>query len=452
MILPLALAQFICSYAASSMNVAISSIASSLATSVHGVQIAITLFTLIMAAFMIPGSKLTDIWGRKKCFIIGLIIYGTGALIATFAGSLTTMIIGYSILEGLGSALLIPPIYILVTVSFTDIKSRAKYFGIISGMAGLGAAAGPLIGGVLTSWISWRAAFLVQALIVLGIIFLTKRIVDAGVQGAKPHFDIFGTILSASGLVAIVSGILQAGTYGWFSLQVWSFVGIGAALLAWYAYYANSLEKKGKQPLFSMRLFANKVSNRGLLTQLIQWLTLQGGFFVISVYLQTIRGYSAVQTGLILTASTVGLLLASARAGKMANRFSQAALIRGGFLFTIAGMILILLSYFLAQPGWIFIPGLFFIGAGIGIMLTASVNVVQSSFAEKDQGEISGVSRSVSNLGSSLGTAIVGAVLISAVASVDKTFGLALLTMIGIGLIGFITALFIPNRPINPSS
>ncbi len=452
MILPLALAQFIASYAASSMNVAINSIALDLHTTVHGVQIAITLFTLIMAAFMIPGSKLTDIWGRKKCFVISLIIYGIGAVIAPLANSLPTMMIGYSILEGLGSALMIPPIYILVTISFPDLKSRAKYFGIISGMAGLGSAAGPLIGGVLTSWISWRAAFLVQALVVGAIIYLTKRIIDKGVEGTKPHFDIFGTILSASGLVAIVLGILQAGNNGWFSFQVWSLVAIGAALLFGYAIHANSFEKKGKEPLFSMRLFANKISNRGLLTQLIQWLTLQGGFFVISVFLQTVRGYSAIQTGLILTASTIGLLLSSIRAGKMARRFNQAILIRGGFVTTISGMILVLLAHLFKDTWILLLPGLFLIGIGIGIMLTASVNVVQSSFSEKDQGEISGVSRSVSNLGSSLGTAIVGAVLVSSTASIDKTFGLALLTMIIIGIIGFITALFIPNRPLTPPS
>jgi len=157
MILPLALAQFIASYAATNMNVAISAIAQDLGTTVAGVQTAITLFTLTMAALMISGSKLTNIWGRKRCFILGLIIYAVGGLLALLAQALPLLIIGYSVLEGVGSALMIPPIYILVTAAFPDVRSRAKYFGVISGAAGLGAAAGPLIGGLVTSAISWRA-------------------------------------------------------------------------------------------------------------------------------------------------------------------------------------------------------------------------------------------------------------------------------------------------------
>ena len=151
LVLPLALAQFIASYAASNMNVAISAIAKDIGTTVLGMQTTITLFTLTMASLMIPGSKLTTIWGRKRCFMAGLIVYGVGAVLALLAQGLGLMIFGYSLLEGIGSALMIPPVYILVTVVFPDLKTRAKYFGIVSGAGGLGAAAGPLIGGLLTS-------------------------------------------------------------------------------------------------------------------------------------------------------------------------------------------------------------------------------------------------------------------------------------------------------------
>ncbi len=183
MIVPVALAQFVASYAASNVNVAISAIASQLNTTVFGVQTAITLFTLTMAALMIPASKLTDIWGRKRCFIIGLVIYGVGALIALAAQSLTLLVIGYSIFEGVGSALLIPPIYILITVSFPDVTSRARYFGIVSGSAGLGAAAGPLIGGTITGAISWRASFGLQVLAVGWIIVMARRIAEPARAG-----------------------------------------------------------------------------------------------------------------------------------------------------------------------------------------------------------------------------------------------------------------------------
>ena len=159
MILPLALAQFIASYAATNMNVAISAIAQDLNTTVSGVQTAITLFTLTMAALMIPGSKLSDIWGRKTCFLGGLVIYGAGAILALLSQGIVLLTIGYSAFEGVGSALMIPPIYILITVLFPDVKSRARYFGVVSGAGGLGAAAGPLIGGLITSAVSWRASF-----------------------------------------------------------------------------------------------------------------------------------------------------------------------------------------------------------------------------------------------------------------------------------------------------
>src|ERR1700739_3742359 len=158
MILPLALAQFIASYAATNMNVAISSIATDLGTDVAGVQTAITLFTLVMAALMIPGSKLTDIWGRKRCFVLGLMVYGVGGVLALLSFGLPQLVIGSSVLEGTGAALMIPPIYILVTVAFPDIKSRARYFGVVSGAGGLGAAAGPLIGGLVASAVTWRGS------------------------------------------------------------------------------------------------------------------------------------------------------------------------------------------------------------------------------------------------------------------------------------------------------
>src|ERR1700747_3426998 len=162
-LVPLALTQFVARFAGSNMNVAITSISKDLDTTIHGVQTAITLFLLCMAALMIPGSKLTDIWGRKVCLTRGLTVYGTGAVIAALAPGLGVLIVGYSVFEGVGSALMIPPIYILATLAFPDIQSRARAFGVISGMGGIGAAAGPLIGGLITTTVSWRASFLLHA-------------------------------------------------------------------------------------------------------------------------------------------------------------------------------------------------------------------------------------------------------------------------------------------------
>ncbi|NPV61735.1 MAG: MFS transporter [Methanotrichaceae archaeon] len=462
LILPLALGQFICSYAATNMNVAISAIAYDLGTTVSGIQLTITLFTLTMAALMIPGSKLTDIWGRKFCFRIGLIVYGLGGLIATLAPSLGLLTVGYSLLEGIGSALLIPPIYILLTVSFPDVKSRAKSFGIISAAAGIGAAAGPLIGGLITSGISWRASFLVQVLVVLYIIFLTKRIADPELTGPKPHFDLIGAILSAAGLFFIVLGILLSSTYGWFRAEkdfsigskvlipvggispVWVAVAVGAVILLSFFLHIRSRERHGKEPLISTHIFRNCTSNLGLVTQNVQWLIMQGSFFVISVFLQTIRGFNAISTGLILTPTTIGILVSSMAARRLAYKYSQRALIRWGFAITIVGMVLLVWLASATSPIFNFVPGLLLMGLGIGIMLTSSVNVVQSAFPEKDQGEISGLSRSVSNLGSALGTSIVGSVLLTTFLPQTQTFGLALITLVVISAIGLVAALLLP--------
>src|SRR3954454_20764707 len=201
---PLALAQFICSFAGSNMNVMINDITQDLDTTVQGVQATITLFLLIMAILMIPCSKLTDRWGRKRCFIGGLALYGVGALVSAAAPNLGILILGNSVLEGVGTALLIPPVYILTTLWFGDITSRAWAFGVISGLGGIGAAAGPLIGGIITTGISWRAAFIFQAAVVGTIMLQSRRMVDPLAADPTRPFDAIGAVLSGAGLFCIV--------------------------------------------------------------------------------------------------------------------------------------------------------------------------------------------------------------------------------------------------------
>jgi MFS family permease len=446
-VLPLALAQFIASYAASNMNVAISTIADDLNTDVTGIQTTITLFTLTMAALMIPGSKLTDIWGRKFCFILGLLIYAAGALLAAVSQGLALLTIGYSLLQGVGSALLIPPIYILITVFFDDLKERAKWFGVVSGAAGLGAAAGPLIGGLITSYVSWRASFLLQVVVVLSIALLARRIDDPPLSRERPRFDVLGAVLSAAGLFFVVFGILQTNTYGWGLSRVWLYVALGVLILAGYFVHARAREHRGGTPLVSIRLFRNRTSNLGLITQSVQWLVLQGVFFVISVFLQQERGYSAIQTGLTLVPATIGILLSSGMAQRMASRHPQRRLIRAGFTVTVVGIGLLLLLARADSANWTFWPGLFLMGFGVGTMLTASVNVVQSAWPEDVQGDISGVSRSASNLGSSLGVAVAGSVLVAATAAGSAPFLAAIVVVGAFAVVGWVAALLLPRDP-----
>jgi MFS family permease len=443
-LLPLAMTQFVASFAGSSMNVSISSISHDIDTTVHGVQTAITLFLLCMAALMIPGSKLTDLFGRKRCLIGGLIVYGTGAVVAALAPALGVLILGYSAFEGVGSALMIPPIYILATMFFDDLQSRARAFGVISGMGGIGAAAGPLIGGLITTAISWRVTFLLQGAIVGLIVLLSRGIVDPLPPDRSRRFDTAGAVLSAVGMFFVVIAILQIGVD---TLLVAAFLALGAGFLWWFFAHIRSLERRGIEPLLSTGLFRNRTSNLAMVTQNAQWLMLMGSSFVISVYLQVVRGYSAIHTGLIFTAATAGILVSSLAAERLAERHAQSTLIRAGFLITLAGMGLLLALVRSTSGTLTFLPGLLLIGLGIGAMLTPSVNVVQSSFPEERQGEISGLSRSVSNLGSSLGTAIAGTILVSAAASGNHSYALAMGALAAAGLIGLVAAMLIPTDP-----
>jgi MFS family permease len=396
-----------------------------------------------MAILMIPCSKLTDRWGRKRCFIAGLTLYGIGAVLSALSPGLGVLILGNSVFEGVGTALLIPPVYILATLWFTDLTTRAWAFGAISGLGGVGAAAGPLIGGIITTGISWRAAFIFQAVVIAVIILLSRRLVDPLPPDPKRPFDAVGAILSAVGMFFVVFGILQAGTRNVLFVV---FLAVGAAFLVGFLLYIRARERAGKEPLLSTRLFRNRTCNLALVTQNIQWLLLMGTSFVVSVFLQTVRGYSAIKTGVIFTAATAGILISSLGAERFAKRRAQRTLIVAGFVITLVGVGLLLVLVEGSSSAWAFVPGLFLIGFGLGGMLTPSVNVVQSSFPEELQGEISGLSRSVSNLGSSFGTAIAGTILVSVVAPGNRGYGIAMGVLAGIGLIGLGAAMLLPAK------
>src|SRR4051794_27935129 len=354
-LVPLALAQFICSFAGSNMNVMLTDMSADLNTTVEGIQTAITIFLLVMAALMIPGGKLTDRYGRKRCFIVGLVVYGIGALLSAVSPGLGLLILGNSILEGVGTALLIPPVYILTTMLFPDLRSRARAFGVISGMGGIGAAAGPLLGGLITTAISWRAAFLFQALVVGLIVLLSRGITDPVEPDPTRPFDTLGAVLSAAGLVLLVMGILQADNNA--ALMAGLLV-LGALVLAGFFVHVRACERRGTEPLLSTALFRNRTSDLALVTQNVQWFILIGTAFVVSAYLQVVRGYNAIQTGVIFTAATAGILVSSLAAERLAKKYQQRTLIMAGFAGAIAG-IGVLLALVKGSPGvWAFAPGL----------------------------------------------------------------------------------------------
>ncbi|MCK9894012.1 MFS transporter [Frankia sp. AgB32] len=443
---PLALAQFICSFAGSNMNVMINDISADLNTTVQGVQLVITLFLLVMAALMIPGGRLTDIVGRQWCLRTGLMIFGAGAVISAVAPSLGVLILGNSILEGVGTALLIPSVYILTTLLFTETAARARAFGMIMAAGGVGAAAGPLLGGLITSAWSWRAAFAFQALIVALVLVLSRSVTDPLPADPQRPFDVVGAVQSAAGLTLVVMGVLAASHS--LTLTVALLVA-GVLVLAWFLHRARVEEAAGREPLLSISLFHSRVANLGMITQNLQWLVLMGTSFTVAAYLQVVRGYDAIETGLIFTSATVGMLATSLAAARFARRHPPRTLIMTGFGLTAAGtVILIALGGTFSNP-WASAPGLLTSGIGIGMMLTPSVTVVQSAFPEQRQGEISGLSRSVSNLGSSLGTAIAGTILVAGLTT--HAYAAALVTLVVLAVAGLACAALLP-RPEHAST
>lgn len=453
-LLPLALAQFICSFAGSNMNVMLNDMSRDLDTTVQGIQISITLFLLVMAALMIPFGKLTVQLGRKTCLILGLAVYGIGAVVSALSPGLGMLIVGNSILEGAGTALLIPPVYILVTMYWTKLADRVRAFGIVSAAGGIGAATGPLIGGWITATLGWRSAFIFQALVIVVILLFAVRLKDPLAREPDRPFDIVGAGLSALGLVVFVIGILAVDNNVVLAIGL---LVVGAGIIALFFGWVRRLERLGREPLLSTALFHNRVSNLALVTQNFQWLLLMGTSMLVASHLQVVREYDAIETGVIFSAATLGILASSLSASMLVAHFSQRTLIVTGFLTTAIGLMLLLIVG--AVPGaWAFAPGLLVIGLGIGAMLTPSVNLVQSAFPEELQGEISGLSRSISNLGSSFGTAIVGTLLVLNLSATGDQYIVAMVPLVAIALAGVAVASFLPGRtaavvsPLSPST
>ena len=297
---------------------------------------------------------------------------------------------------------------------------------------------------MLATAVSWQAAFGFQTLVVLAILYLSRRVVDPVEADPSRHFDTFGAVVSAAGLLLIILGIQEA-QYSVGGMA--ALIAGGVVVLALFFLHVRRLEREKKEPLLSTALFRNRTSNLGLVTQNLQWLLLMGASFAVSAFLQVVRHKNAIETGGIFTAATVGILLSSIGQQRFARRHSQRSLIQAGFAITVVGMLLLLLMVRGSPSVWAFTPGLFFMGLGVGLMLTPSVNLVQSSFPEKTQGEISGLSRSVSNLGSSLGTAVAGTVIILGLPSADQSYGLAMIVLSIIGFGGFVVSLFLPSSP-----
>lgn len=425
-LLTLASAQFLMTLDSSVMNVSIATVAKDVGTTVTGIQTAITFYTLVMASLMITGGKLGQILGRKRAFAIGCVIYGCGSLITALSPNLAVLMVGWSGLEGVGAALIMPAIVALVASNFAR-PQRPRAYGLVASAGAIAVAAGPLIGGLFTTYLSWRWVFVGEVLIVLIILALTRRIADTPAERGT-RLDLVGTVLSALGLALIVYGILRAGTWGfvqpkegapqWIGLSPVIWLILGGGLVLWvFMWWELHRVRRGEAVLVDPAMLRNRTLRGGLISFLFQYLLQAGLFFAVPLFLSVALGLSAVTTGVRLLPLSITLLLAAVGVPKVFPNASPRRVVQLGFLALFAGIvILIALLDVSAGPEIITWPMLL-AGLGVGALASQLGSVTVSAVPDEQSGEVGGIQNTVTNLGASIGTALSGAILIAALTS-----------------------------------
>jgi len=394
------------------MNVSISALVEDLNTTVGQVQAAITLYTLTMASFMLTGGKLGDIWGSKRAFRIGLIIYGIGTTITALAPTIGFVMLGWSILEGLGSALIVPAINTLVRANYKGSK-RASAYGILFGVAAAGAAFGPLIGGWVTTYLSWRVAFGAEALIVLGVLLASGLIKDAPAVIPKPKLDLVGVGLSVAGMGLFVFGILQTTSRGWKDPLVLSLIGLGIVLIGVFVWWVRKMEEEGRPALVHPSIFRHRTTLSGLPILSTQTFAQAGLLFLIPLFTQSVLGFDALQTGITLLPLSIGVLLTSILTPSLGQRIYPRYIIQGGLVLLFTGGVILARSLDGATEAMDMALGLLVGGLAIGLIAGQLPNLILSGVDADEASEASGLQGTAQNLGMALGTAIIGTVILS---------------------------------------
>jgi MFS family permease len=422
-LLTLSIGQFLMTLDSSVMNVSIAQVAEDVGTDVTGVQTAITLYTLVMATLMITGGKIGSLIGRRRAFAIGCVIYGAGSLTTALAPNLTVLMIGWSFLEGVGAALIMPAIVALVASNFAAAE-RPRAYGLVASAGAIAVAAGPLIGGAVTTYWTWRLVFVGEVILVAGILVLTKRIKDVPAEGSF-RLDYVGIVLSATGLGCAVFGVLRSGEWGWvqpkasapswlgLSPTIW-FILAGLVVIRLFFAWERRMLAAGREPLVDMELLANAQLVGGLTMFFFQFMIQAGLFFTVPLYLSVALGLSALDTGVRLLPLSITLLLAAVAVPRFWPQASPRKVVTAGLAALLAGIVALVFALDAGAGAEIVTVPMLLAGLGVGALASQLGAVTVSSVPDEVTGEVGGLQNTMTNLGASLGTALAGSILIGA--------------------------------------
>ena len=392
------------------LNVAISSLIRDLHTNIATIQIIIATYALTMASLMLIGGRLQNILGRKRTFLTGASIYGVGTVVAALSINSTMLLIGWSILEGIGAALMMPASTSIISGSYKGEK-RAFALGITSSMASGAGTLGPIIGGFLTTYYSWRYAFGLELVIIIVIVLFSKEISSFPPTMKWADLNVLGAINSASGIFLFVIGILLLNNPSNWDIAPYPII-IGLILLIIFYFYQKNRINNDKQPLVDISLFNNRSFTMANIVRLLMNFTIGGVLFIIPVYVQGVLGADPLTTGLTLIPMSVAIFIMSSAAGKLSTRIQPRYILALGSLASMAGSIYLSLIFTPTTTIVDMIPGIFLLGMGMGIVFPHSANVIFSVARPDQQPDASGIMNTGINLGSSLGTAVLGVILI----------------------------------------
>jgi len=423
----LSAAQFLMVLDQAVMNVSISQLVEDFDTSVSVIQAVITFYALTMAALMITGGKLGDRWGRRRTFLVGLVVYGAGSALTAASPNVLTLLIGWSILEGVGAALVLPAMVAMIAGSYRG-ADRAVAYGVIGGVAGAGIAVGPILGGWVTTSFTWRYVFVGEVIVAALIIASIRMIAEPARTDPPPRVDWVGASLSALGLGLVVFGILQASEWGWladaaspfapFGLSLAPFVvGTGLVIIGAFVRWSEYQAGLNRDPLFRLGMLANRTFRGGLQMMTLQSVTLMGIFFATPLYLQVVLGLDALETGVRMLPVSISMFIMSFVGARMSQRWSPQWIVRAGLLILLIAVVelMAVIRPELRRPG--FGIGMALLGIGMGLLVSQLGNVIQSSVGSRDRGEAGGLQYTSQQLGSAIGTALIGAIVITVLGS-----------------------------------